>query len=626
MDRERLEIALIAWMNDNHHSRCLGFLFRRGAWSRLATWLLIAVILGGLCPQRGAVSAEGVPPDVRFGAIEAFRDPVAASEAGVGWDRILFYWSELQPTGPDDWNGYHVPDDWLQRSIQDGREVVGLLKHTPAWATDGMPGCGEPRGLDLPVDDPGNLWATFVRRVVSIYGDRVHRWVIWNEPDIKPETYGNEWCGSMESYYRLLKVAYLAAREIDPTAQIHLAGLTFWHDRDYLGRFLEYAMQDPTAAEHGYYFEVVTLHIYFQTETVPYIINETRATLNSYGLQKPVWVNETNASPDSDPDWPLVRPRWRVNLDEQAGFLLQSYALALSAGAERVGVYKLKDVGLASGGEPFGLIRPDGSRRPAFDAYKLITSHYAGTQAAREDRYSLYDVVTLERDAATTRVIWARTGADASVSLPALASAARLIDQSGNEQSIAAEGGSYNLTLPGARCADEYLGCIIGGPTYLLVEDTGSAEGGIGADTQVVTATEPFTPTVTISASAPVTPAVEGETAVQATATWPPSSLPSPTPVPTETPTPMPTATQTMTPTPTPTSTPTATPTASPTPSPSSTPSPTSTPVPPTPTATATPRATWPVGLFGPSATLLLASLVLSTVVIIVWRGRSRRR
>nr|HID14097.1 hypothetical protein [Anaerolineae bacterium] len=467
--------------------------------------------------------AQDPPPDVRFGAVEAFWDSASAIEAGVAWERILFYWSELQPNGPDDWNGYHVQDVWLEWAAAQGREVIGLLKHTPAWATDGPPGCGVPRGLDLPLDDPGNLWATFVRRVVGMYAGRIDRWVIWNEPDIDPQTYGAEWCGSVEEYYRLLKVAYLAAHQANPDVVIHLAGLTYWHDRTYLRRFLAVISQDSTAPAHDYYFDVATVHIYFQTETVPFILNETRAALAAYGLHKPVWVNETNASPDSDPLWPLVRPRWRVNLEEQAGFLLQSFALALSAGAERIAVYKWMDAGLPPGGEPFGILRPDGSRRPAFDAYRLITTHYAGTVSAREDRYSLHEVVTLNRGRLTTRVLWARTAADVTVSLPALAPQARLIDQTGAEQLIEPVDGQYTLTLPGARCADEHAGCIIGGTTYLLVEETG----GVPPPAETITPA-PTEPPATSNASDTPTPLP--------TAT--PTSLPTHTPTPTNTSTP----------------------------------------------------------------------------------------
>jgi hypothetical protein len=421
----------------------------------------------------------------------------------------------------------------------------------------------------------------------------------------------------MEAYHRLLKVAYLAAHDANADVKIHLAGLTFWHDRDYLRRFLAYAVQDPTAAEHDHYFDVVTVHIYFQTESVPYIINETRAALRAYGLQKPIWVNETNASPDSDPQWPLVRPRWRVSLEEQASFLLQSFALALSAGAERVAVYKLRDAGLPPGGEPFGLLRPDGSRRPAFEAYKLITTHYAGTTTAREERHGLYELVTLSRGELTTRVLWARTGSEVQVSLPALAPGARLIDQSGAEQQINAEEGQYTLTLPGARCADEYAGCIIGGTTYLLVEETSGSLAPTATSIPMPTATAVETPTVGISAT--VGALVDGTVA-----TLPPTPSPTNTSPPTEAPTRTPTATMTPTntPTSTPTSTPTATPTSTSTPAPSSTPSPSDTPIPPSPSPTSSPVVSTPPILSTQSALIALVSLVTSAVVFGVWFRR----
>ena len=595
-------------------SACRPQLPARSTLSSAVHILLFFVVLGHASLGAAPASAQEWPPDPRFGAVEAFRDPVAAAEAGVAWDRILFYWSELQPTGPQDWNGYHVPDDWLQQADQDGREVVGLLKHTPAWATDGPPGCGEPRGLDLPIDDPGNLWAAFVRRTVTIYGDRIHRWIIWNEPDIDLETYGNEWCGSLASYYRLLKVAYLAAHQIDPDVKIHLAGLTFWHDREYLDRFLAHAVQDPTGAEHGYYFDAVSLHIYFQTESVPFIINEARAALRAQGIDKPIWVNEMNASPDTDPEWPLVRPRWRVSLEEQASFILQSFALALSSGAERMAVYKLSDAGLPPGGEPFGLLRPDGSRRPAYEAYSLLTTHFAGTGHAREEPHSLYRVVTLQRDVGTTRVVWARTGSEVSVALPASGAQARLIDQAGVEQQIEPVDGSYFLTLPGARCADEYLGCIIGGPTFLLVE------------TDAEPISEPAaTPIVTVTRVAPTT---DGTTiSPLATPTVQSTLPPSPTVPPTSTPTPRPTDTPTPTLSPPPTSTGTPTPsrTATATPSLTATATERPTPTDTTPALTETPSQGGS-GLapgFGGSAVLVILGLGAASVALWIM-ARSR--
>ena len=527
---------------------------------------------------------------MRFGAVEAFRDPVAAAEADVGWERILFYWSELQPNGPDDWNGYHVPDEWLNLATAQGREVVGLLKNTPTWATDGLPDCGVPRGLDLLVDDPGNLWATFVRRVVGTYAGRINRWIIWNEPDIVPPTYGFEWCGSIEEYYQLLKVAYLVAHQANPDVTIHLAGMTTWHDKTYLRRFLAFATQDPTGPEHGYYFDAVSLHIYFRTESVPEIINETQTVLAAYGLNKPIWVNETNAPPNSDPQWPMAAANYEISLEEQASFLLQSFSLALSAGAERVAVYKWLDNDLLPNYEPFGIIRPDFSHRPAFDAYRLITTHYANTVSAREDRHSLYTVVTLDRGNLTTRVLWARTEANATVSVPALAVQARLIDQTSAEQLIEPVDGQYTLTLPGARCADK-RGCIIGGITYLLVEET--------------TGTPPLAETAETITPAPTEPPAT----INPSDTPTPLSTVTPTPLPTHTPTLTPTHTPTHTPIPTLTPTPIPTPTPTPTPAPSRTPTLTLTLTPWPPSQATTAPPVWPM-LVGLAAVTLFAVMV----------------
>jgi hypothetical protein len=586
------------------------------------------LLLVGLIAPAIVGQAQDPPRDPRFGVVEAFWDTGAAVEAGVAWERILFQWSQIQPNSPDDWNTLHVPDEWLQWAQAQGREIVGLLKNTPHWATDADPPmeASPPRGLELPVDDPGNTWATFVRRVVEFYGPRgVHRWIIWNEPDIAPGVYGQEWAGSVAEYFQLLKVAYQVIKQTDPGAQVHLAGLTYWHDQGWLGRFLAVATADPEGPAHAHFFDVVSLHIYFQTDSVDLVVNQIRATLAAYGLNKPIWINETNASPDSDPQWPLERPRWRVDLREQASFILQGHALGLAAGAERIGVYRLIDAGLPPGGEPFGLLRPDHSRRPAYDAYRLVTQHYAGTRSARVSREPSFAQVTLNRGERTTRVLWARTRSDVSVTIPAFAAQAILIDQGGNAQPLDGSSGSYQLALPGARCADEILGCIIGGPTILLVEEapaggveapapvveTPTTDVGQEGATPTVATSENLTPTVTVQAGTPTLVLTATATAT-ATATEPPT----PSATATASATPSPTATHTRTPTTTPSATPSAT--ASATPSPSPSPRPTATPS-PTPGAGITDRV-GPMTLGGLTAVLLLGLVGLG-----VWRTRQRQ-
>lgn len=589
-------------------------------------------------PSSSQAQAQESPPDPRFGMVEAFWDTTTAVEGGVAWERILFQWSELQPNGPDDWNTLHVPDEWLQWAQAQGREVVGLLKNTPYWATDADPPmeASPPRGLDLPIDDPGNIWAAFVRRVATFYGPRgVHRWIIWNEPDIPPGVYGQEWAGSVEEYYRLLKVAYLAIKEVDPEAHVHLAGLTFWHDQGWLRRFLAVATADPEAPAHGYFFDVISLHIYFQTDTVDYIVNETRAALAAYGLNKPIWINETNASPDADPQWPVTRPRWRVDLREQASFILQAYALGLAAGAGRIAVYRLIDAGLPPGGEPFGLLRPDHSRRPAYTAYRLVTQHYAGTRSVQVHRQPLLTQVTLERGERTTRVFWARTEAAVSVTVPALTcpsgqcqgtSQATLIDQEGNAQILDGSNGGYALTLPGARCADETLGCIIGGPTYLLVEEAPASAIGVPevdqATPTVAVSERETTPTVETN-EGQTTPTVEADATPLATRTLRPTP-PAVTPPPTLTPSPSPSPS--ASPKPPPTATATASPMASPSATPTMTASATK-PPPPVPTWTFTPEPS-PVPSMGASGVVglfvlggLIVALAVGLIGFALWKA-----
>ena len=86
-------------------------------------------------------------PDPRFGITEAFWQPEEAAELGVGWERILFYWRELQPDGPDDWNTLHVLEEWLDEADAQGRTVVGLLKNTAPWASEDGTEAGLPKGL-----------------------------------------------------------------------------------------------------------------------------------------------------------------------------------------------------------------------------------------------------------------------------------------------------------------------------------------------------------------------------------------------------------------------------------------------------------------------------------------------
>ncbi len=529
--------------NASHQQPVNGHRARRALVFAVCGLLLATFLL----PLASAPLHAQSSPDPRFGAVEAFRSPNDARELNLGWERILFYWSELQPNGPDDWNIFHVEDGWISTALANGRQVIGLLENTPRWATDGPNQIGVPRGLDLPIDDPNNLWAQFVRKVVKRYAGRIDHWIIWNEPDIEPPDDGIQWGGTVADYYQLVKVAYLAAKEENPNAVIHLAGVTWHHDVvhkrvPYLQRFINEARKDPTAAAHHDYFDVGTFHVYLTSDTVYDILQAMYGILRRSGLKQPIWINETNSPPSSDPLNPWRAPTFITSLDQQADFLIHAFALGLAGGAQRIAVYKLVDIPAYPEGFPaFGLVRADGTRRPAYDAMKVITTYFRDTRSAKLTRTGSTEIVTLDRGNATTRIAWSRGQADSTVTLPAFAKDGIIVALDGSTQPIAAVNGQYQITLPGAKCDDPNFGCRIGGHPIVLVEN------------QPV---DPSAANVQVSTATP-----EPGAAVAPSATPCPDCTPTSTstPRPTDTTTPTETATQTATPLPSATPPPTAT-------------------------------------------------------------------
>lgn len=490
---------------------------------RLIRLILLGLILSAPDVEK-AVGQERIAPDPRFGMTEAFWEPEEAAELRVGWDRILFYWREIQPSGPDDWNTLHVREEWLSEARAQGRNVVGLIKNTAPWASADGTEAGLPKGLYLPIDDKDNLWAEFVRKLANYYSDHnVHHWIIWNEPEIDSGVYGHEFAGGARDYYQLLKVAYQVMKEEDPAAVIHLAGLTWWHDQTFLRRLVNIAAEDPESPQNNHFFDVISLHIYFRPETIPVILNAVDAIQRDHDLDKPVWINETNAPPNQDPSWPVSRPAFPVDLDQQAWFLLQAHALGFAEGADAIGVYKLIDVHLPPGAESFGLLRPDFSRRPAFESYKTVTRHLDRFHATYKQVDPKYYVVSFARPSGISRVMWARTQEPVNLRIPAVADSGRLIGPTGAEAILASGDDAYAIRLDGARCEAE---CSIGGPPVILVEQAPMPVAGPPSASIFDPDSGTIPATVSLNATSTATPAP----------TTTPSSTPSPTSPPTATP------------------------------------------------------------------------------------------
>jgi hypothetical protein len=483
---------------------------------------------GGIAPLPAWTSVDSRRV---FGVTETLWQSRRARLAGARWSRVVFYWADIQPRSSREWRaGYYLRDDLIERERRNGIEVVGLLMNTPAWAAarpaDGVRSV--PAGLSLPVDDPRNHWATFVRKMASSYKGRIDTWIIWNEPDIRPggpNAMYYSWAGDERDYALLLKTAYLAARQANPGARIVFAGTTYWADANagqplFLERALAVLASDPDARAHGFYFDAVALNLYTSPDDLVRVAGVYREVLGRYGLHAPLWLTETNAVPYDDPTKGLRREPngLRVTMDEQASFVVQAFAMALAAGYERVAFHAMADRDTQD--ELWGLVRNDGSLRPAFVAYQTATRYLGGAERAafvplprREWRWApggyhpnwqIY-LVVVERAAGTpwpqptpvagtqptpaptatspadprgrqrVSVVWNGDPQPLDVLLPRLSERAALIDKYGRLRPLEPDGDRWRLTLPGATAhspldPDGYY--FIGGDPLLLVEES----------------------------------------------------------------------------------------------------------------------------------------------------------
>jgi len=434
---------------------------------RFALLFLTLFLFGQTVPH--AAAQDGSQPV--FGVVEAGAHPAAAEQLGADWERLTFHWNKFQPGGPDDFNPEAISNAALESARAAGRQVVGLIKDTPAWASASGSPAAVPAGLDLPHDDPANHFASFVRRLVTHYSTQgIHHWIIWNEPDIRPGEGSVEFEGEVEDYFRLLKSGYLAARAADPNAHIQMAGLTWWYDSErgrepYLLRLLRVISADPDARRHNWYFDGISLHIYFTTSTVWSLTGAYRHILSQFGLQsKAIWLTEYNASPRRDPAAAIGAP-FSLSLEQQADFIVQASALALAAGVDRMAVYKLYDDNFVPGQtEPWGLVRADGSLRPAFHAYQQVMAIFAGARNVRRYSNNTATLIT----GGTRLVLWNDTF-EAGEFMIAVSGTpeVQVADAYGSQWTVEVANGTAILDAPPAERVDvDWV--VVAGPVRLV--------------------------------------------------------------------------------------------------------------------------------------------------------------
>jgi hypothetical protein len=510
----------------------------------LALAVLVATLPGAAAAQAPTAASNSDP---FFGAVQAVYSPEAARAAGVKWQRLVFWWSRMQPNGPgDDLRDSWFSDREIDQEVARGVAPVGVILSTPSWARrdPAADHNSVPKNLELAWDNPENHWAQFMRKLAAKYRGRIDTWIVWNEPDMYQGNDRRTWSGGVDDFYRLQKGAYMGVKAGNPNARVFVSGMTYWWDkennrRQFLDELLDRVAADPTATANNHYFDGISVHSYANPLNSFAIPTIYRRFLQARGIDKPIWIQETNVVPRDDPLGQLPAGGFRATMDEQASFVIQSLALARAAGVERAAVYKMSDTG-GEGGELYGLVRDDRSARPAYGAYQTAVRYFANVRSAtyswesavtldqllrsNEGRFQFVwpaavNKVVMEAPGRRVTVVWNSSAQPTTARVPAIAPSAQLVTRAGAASTLTAQNGAYTVALDAStnnsdsRDPSLYL---VGGSPLILVEEASGAP----ASTPAPATPTPATPTPATPAP-PVAPPAGGEVDARIQIVWP---------------------------------------------------------------------------------------------------------
>ena len=259
-----------------------------------------------------------------------------AAEGGLGWVKQQFPWESLEKSSGRFWDDRYNVSTWekfdyiVDKATQNGLQVIARLDRPPDWAR--APGT-------TPLSPPQDFtsYGRFVGEVAKHYRGRIHYYQIWNEPNLT-----EEWGGrpvDPKTYVELLKVAYRAIKEADPSAYVLSAPLAQTVERNQAHLSDVVFLEEMYRAGGKPFFDILFANAYgfnLPPEDPPNAntLNFSRVLLlrevmeRNGDADKPVWFNEFgwNASP---PDMMAERLLWgRVSEQQQADYTVRAIQAA----------------------------------------------------------------------------------------------------------------------------------------------------------------------------------------------------------------------------------------------------------------------------------------------------------
>lgn len=316
--------------------------------------------------------------------------------AGFGWVRQRFDWARLEPQrGLYDWAS---ADDLIAAIRSAGLQPVVVLDGSPAWAR--APADLAPTDNPLaPPADPADF-ARFASAFAHRYGDQVHIYQLWDEPNIAPH-WGNRHIEPV-GYAQLLKTASSAIRNADAQAVILTAALAPTTDRGHTALDEPYFLQRLLAAGAAPAFDAVAIEPFgfghtpaFSTQQAAVLSFQRalliRRTLVAAGLgDKPIWAARFGWNRLANPWWGSVTP------EQQAQYTAAALDLAWQRWPWLAAMAYVIDQPAAKPRSPewgFALTEPSGRPAPVARTIQDWTlRHTASARPATAQGWNLLDL------------------------------------------------------------------------------------------------------------------------------------------------------------------------------------------------------------------------------------------
>ncbi len=357
----------------------------------------VLLILAAMVPLAVASPAQAVEPGLALTGQESVDAGAEASALGSGWVRMFVDWSTFEPAD----NHYEL--FWerhfnarIDAANRHGQKVLLVVVRSPSWAS----GSGN---VNTPPADAAP-YAEFMGHLAREYKGRVSAYEVWNEPDEAAFWSSGPNAGA---YARLLNASYDAVKAVDSDATVVVGGLT---GNNY--RFLEEVIDAG-----GTKFDAVGVHTDTACLTSPadeqyrepdgrigrYSFTgyrEVRQSLVARGLDRPIWMTEmgwsTLTSTCSVGTRAGTKPSG-VSPELQARYLTQAMGcLARDTYVTHAFWFTLQDIGGEERYDHFlGLMGTDGSRKPAYDAFRNFATSARAPGACATDVDVVVPTVTL---------------------------------------------------------------------------------------------------------------------------------------------------------------------------------------------------------------------------------------